>query len=172
MDVAKALGKPLAMETLSFDQGRLDRGKTFNRMAAQFPYAMVLQALMRRAVKENVGYKPVPPQHTSTIGRLKYEKKYGVPVHGAAALVIGRRAMGFRERITREVRDFVLRVKERRKPTGNLLPREGTGMTRKVEAALQALETKLHRHNGLARRQQESFFSCWRDLKTLALAFR
>ncbi|OAR04642.1 transposase [Hydrogenibacillus schlegelii] len=172
VDVAKALGKPLAMETLSFDQGRLDRGKTFNRMAAQFPYAMVLQALMRRAVKENVGYKQVPPQHTSTIGRLKYEKKYGVPVHGAAALVIGRRAMGFRERITREVRDFVLRVKERRKPTGDLRPREGTGMTRKVEAALQALETKLLLHNGLARRQQESFFSCWRELKTLALAFR
>ncbi|WP_252393425.1 DUF4200 domain-containing protein [Hydrogenibacillus sp. N12] len=172
VDVAKALGKPLAMETLSFDQGRLDWGKTFNRMAAQFPYAMVLQALMRRASKENVGYKPASPQHTSTIGRLKYEKKYGVPVHGAAALVIGRRAMGFRERITREVRDFVLRVKERRKPTGNLLPREGIGMTRKVEAALQALETKLLLHNGLARRQQESFFSCWRELKILALAFR
>ncbi|QZA33700.1 hypothetical protein [Hydrogenibacillus sp. N12] len=172
VDIAKALGKPLAMETLSFDQGRLDRGKTFNRMASQFPYAMVLQALMRRAVKENVGYKQVPPQHTSTIGRLKYEKKYGVSVHCAAALVIGRRAMGFRERITREVRDFVLRVKERLKPTGSPLPREGTGMTRRVEAALQALETKLHRHNGLARWQQESFFSCWRELKILALAFR
>jgi len=66
----------------------------------------------------------------------------------------------------------VLRVKERRKPTGNPLPKEGSGMTRKVEAALQALETKLHRHNGLARWQQESFFSCWRELKILALAFR
>ncbi|PTQ54628.1 MAG: Mobile element protein [Hydrogenibacillus schlegelii] len=45
-------------------------------------------------------------------------------------------------------------------------------MTRKVEAALQALETKLLLHNGLARRQQESFFSCRRELKILALAFR
>ncbi|OAR04806.1 hypothetical protein SA87_07415 [Hydrogenibacillus schlegelii] len=160
------------MESLSFSQGRLDTEKAFNRMASQFPYAAIGMAILRRAIKENVGYKPVPPQHTSTIGRLKYEKKYGVPVHGAAALVIGRRAMGFRERITREVRDFVLRVKERLKPTGDLRPREGTGMTRKVEAALQALETKLLLHNGLARWQQESFFSCWRELKTLALAFR
>ena len=80
--------------------------------------------------------------------------------------------MGFRERITREVRDFVLRVKERRKPAGNPLPKEGSGMTRQVEAALQELETKLHWHNGLARWQQESFFSCWRELKILALAFR
>jgi len=80
--------------------------------------------------------------------------------------------MSFREHITREVWGFVLWVKERRKPTGNLLPKEGSGMTRKVEAALQALETKLHRHNGLARWQQEHFFSCWRELKILALAFR
>ncbi|PTQ50778.1 MAG: Mobile element protein [Hydrogenibacillus schlegelii] len=34
------------------------------------------------------------------------------------------------------------------------------------------LQTKLLLHNGLARRQQESFFSCWRELKILALAFR
>ncbi|PTQ55941.1 MAG: Mobile element protein [Candidatus Carbobacillus altaicus] len=39
-------------------------------------------------------------------------------------------------------------------------------------AALHQLESKLHGHNGLARPQQESFFSCWRELKTLALAFR
>ncbi|WP_229725548.1 transposase [Calditerricola satsumensis] len=172
VDIAKALGKPIALEALGFSKGRMDTEKPFNRMASQFPYAAIRMAILRRAVKENVGYKQVPPQHTSTIGRLKYEKKYGVSVHCAAALVIGRRAMGFRERITREVRDFVLRVKERLKPTGDLLPREGIGMTRKVEAALHRLEPRLGLHNGLARWQQESFFSCWRELKIFALTFR
>ncbi|MBE3563858.1 MAG: transposase, partial [Hydrogenibacillus schlegelii] len=172
VDIAKALGKPVAMEALSFSKGRMDTEKAFNRMASQFPYAAIGMAILRRAFKEKVGTGQVPPQHTSTIGRLKYEKKYGVPVHCAAALVIGRRATGFRERITREVREFVHQVKERLKPTGSPLPREGTGMTRKVEAALQAMETKLLLHNGLARRQQEHFFSCWRELKILALAFR
>nr|WP_240610907.1 transposase [Ammonifex thiophilus] len=113
VDVAKALGKPVVLEELDFNKGRLDTCKGFNRMASNFPHAAIRIALVRRAVKEKVGYKQVLPRHTSTIGRLKYAKKYGVPVHCAAALVIGRRAMGFKEKITREIKEFVLRVKQR-----------------------------------------------------------
>ena len=141
-------------------------------MAANFPHAAMITALLRRAVKERVGYKQVPARHTSTIGRLKYARKYGVPVHCAAALVIGRRAMGFKEKITKEIKEFVLRVKQRL-ASGDPLPEEGRGMTRKAKAAqLARLEEKLSLHNGLARWRQEGFNSCWRELKTLALAFR
>lgn len=172
VDIAQAFGKPFALEKLDFSKGRMDTEKTFNRMASNFPYVAILMAILRRAFKEKVGTKQVPPQHTSTIGRLKYEKKYGIPVHCAAALVIGRRSMGFRERITREVRNFVLQMKDRLKPTGKILPKEGTRMTREVEATLHQVETKLLLHNGLTRWQQESFYSCWRELKTLALTIR
>ncbi len=80
--------------------------------------------------------------------------------------------MGFREKVTKEVKEFVLRVKQRLKLSGSPLPEEGRGMTREAKACLARLEEKLPLHNGLTRRQQEGFNSCWRELKTLALAFR
>nr|WP_240610906.1 hypothetical protein [Ammonifex thiophilus] len=45
-------------------------------------------------------------------------------------------------------------------------------MTREVKAVLHRLEEKFSLHNGLHIEAQESFNSCWRELKTLALAFR
>ncbi|MEX1386519.1 IS200/IS605 family accessory protein TnpB-related protein, partial [Hydrogenibacillus schlegelii] len=86
VDIAKALGKPVAMESLSFSEGRLDTENAFNRMASQFPYAAIGLAILRRAIKENVGYKQVPPQHTAPIGRRPYAQTAGGPGHGAAAL--------------------------------------------------------------------------------------
>ncbi|MGI9951270.1 hypothetical protein V3F56_02820 [Moorellaceae bacterium AZ2] len=171
VDIAKALGKPIVLEELDFSRGRMDTCKGFNRMASNFPHAAMVVALIRRAVKERVGYKQIPARHTSTIGQVKYAKKYAVPVHCAAALVIGRRAMGFREKITREIKEFVLQVKQRL-TSGSPLPGEGKGMTRKAKAVMTRLEEKLCLHNGLTRKSQESFSSCWRELKMLALAFR
>ncbi|ACX52269.1 transposase, IS605 OrfB family [Ammonifex degensii KC4] len=171
VDIALFLGKPVVLEDLDFGKDRLGTSKEFNRMASNFPYAKMVEAVCRRAAKEGVPFKLVPPRHTSTIGYWKYAGRYAVPVHCAAALVIGRRAMGFKERITREIKEFVLRVKEEL-ASGDSLPGEGRGMTRKVRALLARLEKKLPLHNGLARRRQESFSSCWRELKMLALAFR
>ncbi|ACX52951.1 transposase, IS605 OrfB family [Ammonifex degensii KC4] len=171
VDIALFLGKPVVLEDLDFGKDRLADLKKFNRIASNFPYAKMVEAVCRRAAKEGVPFKLVPPRHTSTIGYWKYAGRYAVPVHCAAALVIGRRAMGFKERITREIKEFVLRVKEEL-ASGDSLPGEGRGMTRKVRALLARLEKKLPLHNGLARWQQESFSSCWRELKMLALAFR
>jgi len=99
-------------------------------------------------------------------------RRYAVSVHCAAALAIGRRAMGFKEKVTKEIKEFVLRVKQRL-ASGDSLPEEGKGMARKVKAAvLSRLEEKLSLHNGLIRWQQEGFNSCWCELKLLALAFR
>ncbi|ACX51242.1 transposase, IS605 OrfB family [Ammonifex degensii KC4] len=169
--VAFFLGKPVVLEDLDFGKDRLDTSRKFNRMASNFPYAKMVEAVCRRAAKEGVPFKLVPPRHTSTIGYWKYMRRYAVPVHCAAALSAGRRVMGFKEKITREVKEFVLRVKQRL-TSGDSLPGEGRGMTREVRALLARLEKKLSLHNGLARWQQESFGSCWRELKELALAFR
>jgi hypothetical protein len=39
----------------------------------------------------------VNPAYTSQIGKMKYMKRLGVSIHMAAAYVIARRAMGFKE---------------------------------------------------------------------------
>ncbi len=172
-DTASFLGKPLVLEELAFGKDRLETNKTFNRLASNFPFARMVEAVCRRAVKERVPLRLVPARHTSTIGYWKYRARYGVPVHGAAALVIGRRAMGFKERVTKELQQFVAQIKQSLTQKVNAdTPREGGGMTRGVRACLKRLEGKLPGHNGLAVWQQEAYSSVWHDLKVLALALR
>ncbi|MBE3587843.1 MAG: transposase [Thermoanaerobacteraceae bacterium] len=144
----------------------------FNRMAANFPFRKISEAVMRRAVKEGVGVKPVWPAHTSTIGYWKYMRRYGIIVHHAAALAIARRAIGFKERITEELRQKIQAVREKLIQKANSLPGEGKGMTRKVKRLVTRLDGKIPLHNGLTRFKQESFYSVWHDLKQLALSSR
>jgi predicted transposase len=169
VDIAKFLGKPIALEDLDFGKDRLDTDRKFNRMASNFPYAKVVEAVCRRAVKEKVPFKLVPPRHTSTIGYWKYMRRFAVPVHCAAALVIGRRAMGCREKVTRELKQLFERIKQNlaQKATPDK-PREGRGMTRWVRACLKRLEKKMQVHNALPLWEQIKFYSLWHDFKLLA----
>ncbi|HAG07319.1 MAG TPA: transposase, partial [Peptococcaceae bacterium] len=107
------------------------------------------------------------------IGYWKYMERHAVPVHCAAALSIGRRAMGFKERVTEELKQLVAKIK--RNLTGEVnpdRPGEGEGMTRGVRACLRRLEGKFLLHNGLAPWQQEAYYSIWHDLRVLALSLR
>jgi IS605 OrfB family transposase len=173
VDIALFLGKPIALEDLDLGKDRLDTNKKFNRMASNFPFAKMVEAVCRRAAKEGVPFKPVPARHTSTIGYWRYMERYGVTVHCAAALSIGRRAMGFKERVTEELKQLVTQIKQnlpwKVKPD---TPGEGEGMTRGVRACLRRLDRKLPLHNGLAPWQQEAYYSVWRDLRLLALSLR
>lgn len=173
VDVALFLGKPIALENLSFSKDRLDTSRGFNRMASNFPFAKMTEAVCRRASKEKVSFKPVPARHTSTIGFWKYMERYAVPVHCAAALVTGRRAIGFKERITKELKQRTAEIKQNLAQKVNPdIPKEGEGMTHRVGACLRRLDEKLPLHNGFAPWQQEAYYSVWRDLKLLALSLR
>jgi len=172
VDIAKSLGKPIALEKLDFGKDRLDTNKKFNRMAANFPFKKMIEAVRRKAFKEGVGVKSVWPAHTSTIGNWKYRQRYGIIIHHAAALVIARRAIGFKERITKELKQKIQAVKEKLNQKVNSLPGEGKGRTRKVKRLFKRLDGKVLVYNGLTRFQQESFNSVWRDLKGLALSSR
>lgn len=172
VDIAKELGKPIAVENLDFGKDRLDTNRKFNRMAANFPYRTMIEAVMRRAFKEGIGVKPVWPAHTSTVGYYKYMRRYGIIIHHAAAYVIARRAIGFKERITIELKQKIQAVREKLNQKANSLPGEGKGMTRKVKQLFKRLDGKVPVHNGLVRYQQESFYSAWHDLKQLALLSR
>jgi IS605 OrfB family transposase len=172
-DIAFFLGKPVILEDLEFGKDRLDTNKKFNRMASNFPFAKMVEAVCRRAVKEGVSFKLVAARYTSTIGYWKYMERYAVPVHCSAALVVGRRAMGFKERVTKETKQLVARIKQNLTQKVNPdTPREGEGMTRRVRACLRRLEGRLPVHNGFAPWQQEAYCSVWRDLKLLALSLR
>ncbi len=170
--IAKTLGKPIALEKLDFGKDRLDTNKKFNRMAANFPYKKIVEAVIRKAFKEGVGVKQVWPAYTSTIGCCKYMERYGITVHHAAAYIIARRAIGFRERITRELKQKIQVFKEKLDQKVNSLPGEGKGMTRKAKRLFKRLDEKVPVHNGLTRFKQESFYSVWRDLKQLVLLSR
>lgn len=173
VDIALFLGKPIALEDLNFGKDRLDTNKKFNRMASSFPFAKMVEAVCRRAGKKGVPFKSVPPRHTSTIGYWKCMKRYAVPVHCAAALTIGRRAMGFKERMTKELKRLIMQIKQNLTREVNPdAPGEGEGMTRGVRACLRRLDRKLPVYNGLARWQQEAYCSVWHDLKLLALSLR
>ena len=172
VDIAKAFDKPIALEDLDFGKDRLDTDRKFNRMAANFPFKKIIEAVMRRASREGVGVKPVRPAHTSTIGYYKYMERYGVIIHHAAALTIARRAIGFRERITSELKEKIRIIKEKLDRKVDSLPGEGKGMTRKVKRLFNRLEGKIPVHNGLTRFKQESFYSVWYELKQLALSSR
>lgn len=173
VDIAFFLDKPIALEDLDFGKDRLDTNKKFNRMTSNFPFAKMVEAVCRRAVKERVSFKLVAARHTSTIGYWKYIERYAVPVHCAAALSIGRRAMGFKERVTKELKQLVTQIKQNLTQKVNPdTPGEGEGMTRGVRACLRRLEGKLLVHNGLAPWRQEAYYSVWRDLKLLALSLR
>ena len=172
VDIAKGLGKPLAVEKLEFGKDRLNTNRRFNRMAANFPFRKVIEAITRKAFRERVGVKQVWPAHTSTIGRWKYMQRYGVTVHHAAAMVIARRAIGFSEPVTAEVKQRIGVVQEKLRQQLNSRPGEGRGMIRKTRRLFNRLDGKILIHNGLTRFKQESFHSVWHDLKRLALSSR
>ncbi|SHF58844.1 hypothetical protein SAMN02745218_02654 [Desulfofundulus australicus DSM 11792] len=99
-------------------------------------------------------------------------ERYGVIIHHAAALVIARRAIGFTERITSELKQKIRIIKEKLDQKVDSLPGEGKGMTDAVKRLFNRLEGKIPVHNGLTRFKQESFYSVWHELKQLALSSR
>lgn len=94
--------KPLAMEDLNLSKKKagLSYGnKKANRGTSIFAYKKMGELLHSAAFRRGIGVIKVNPVYTSLIGKLKYMRKMRTPVHQSAAVVIGRRAMGFREKI-------------------------------------------------------------------------
>jgi len=103
VDIAYSAGKPLVLEQLKFGRNNKVHTKKFRRMAHNFIYRRLLDAIKSRAAKMGVEVIEIPPAYTSIIGRLKYQKMFSLSVHNAAALVIGR--LGFLNQSDRVVVD-------------------------------------------------------------------
>ena len=94
--------KPLVMEDISLQKKRASLAygrKNANRGTSSFAYSKMTQLLLGKALQNNVGVFLINPAYTSFIGKVKYIKSLRCPIHMAAAYVIGRRGMGFSEKM-------------------------------------------------------------------------
>lgn len=107
--------KPLAAEALyDVASKKLYGNKALNRVLSSFPHEKIRQLLLSKSWKNSIAVTFVNPAYTSQIGKMKYMGKYGISVHESAGLVIARRAMGFRERIPKGLKDSVPEEKKLR----------------------------------------------------------
>jgi IS605 OrfB family transposase len=100
--VAEEHGVAIATEKLKYlrKSRRGDgSGRSFRRKQHRFAYRALLEKIHSLARKRGVEVLEVSPQDTSTIGALKYAPQLHLSKDVAAAYVIGRRALGFIERL-------------------------------------------------------------------------
>jgi IS605 OrfB family transposase len=74
-------------------------GRHFRRKQHRFAYRSLLEKIHALARKRGVEVLEVNPQDTSTIGMLKYAPQLHLSKDVAAAYVVGRRALGFEEKL-------------------------------------------------------------------------
>jgi IS605 OrfB family transposase len=100
--VAEEHGVAIATERLKYlrKSKRGDgSGRSFRRKQHRFAYRSLLEKIHSLAQKRGVEVLEVNPQDTSTIGMLKYAPGLSLSKDVAAAYVIGRRALGFEEKL-------------------------------------------------------------------------
>jgi IS605 OrfB family transposase len=101
--LAKRRGAPIVIEDLDFEAKktrlREEARPRMARMLSAFAFNGFRQMLERRAARESVAVVAVDPAYTSFQGRARFMERYGLSVHHAAAVVIGRRAMNYSERL-------------------------------------------------------------------------
>jgi IS605 OrfB family transposase len=106
IDYAKKKGKPLVIENLDFQKKRAElkeQSPSYARMLSGLAYAQIKSHLKARAWREGVEIIEVNPAFTSLIGRVKFSRRYGLSIHQAAALAIGRRHLKVSERVPRHL---------------------------------------------------------------------
>ena len=59
--------------------------------------------------REGIEVVKVKPQFTSKIGLYKYCHQYGLDVHNGAAMVIGRRSYGFKEKVPKLLKEVLVK---------------------------------------------------------------
>ena len=107
VDRAIATRKSIIIEKLDFQKKKNDLTNNYNkcyaRMLSSFSYNKISQSLKSRSWRNGVRIHEVNPAFTSLVGRVKFAKRYGITVHQAAALAIGRRFLGYSEQPPRHL---------------------------------------------------------------------
>jgi IS605 OrfB family transposase len=107
MTDAKSKGKDLVIERLEFQKKKAELKEQSNpkhaRMLSSLAYNHIKNNLKSKGWQEGVEVHEINPAFTSVIGRVKFSKRYGLSIHQAAALTIGRRSLKVSERIPRHL---------------------------------------------------------------------
>ncbi|MCG0278301.1 MAG: transposase [Thermanaeromonas sp.] len=102
-DWLESLGiRQAALEELSFAQDH-DTNHLFNRITHNFCKKLLFNRIVVALRKKGIAVFTVPAKFTSLIGYFKYSRVYGLSAHQAAAFVIARRALGFTEKVPKEI---------------------------------------------------------------------
>lgn len=96
---AKDRNKGIVFENLKFDKDKTG-SRQWKRKQSNFVWRKFLTLLERKCVEHGVAYEKVNPAYTSIIGKYKYRWMHKTSVHESAAYVIGRRGMGFNEKLS------------------------------------------------------------------------
>jgi IS605 OrfB family transposase len=160
--VAEEHGVAIATEKLKYlrKSRRGDgSGRAFRHKQHRFAYRSLLEKIHSLARKRGVEVLEVSPQDTSTIGMLKYAPGLSLSKDVAAAYVIGRRALGFEEKLPkgyeallkdesflREARSFyearmAQLQRERKEEKNPYLKRRWSRELRRIQSALASLSS-------------------------------
>jgi IS605 OrfB family transposase len=99
--IAESAQKDIVIEDLDFTRKRKtlrEHTSSMARTLSSFAYNKIIQTIKSRGYRFGVKIHQVNPCYTSIIGKVKYASKYGLTIHQAASLCIGRRYYGFSER--------------------------------------------------------------------------
>ena len=94
--------KPLAAEDIGAVKrkaGRYSTGQKRNRSISMFASSRLRELTESKSFKYGIGVTFVNPAYITQTGKFKYMKHYGFGIHESAALAVGRRAMGYAERL-------------------------------------------------------------------------
>ena len=109
IDLCQKSQKPLVLENLDFKKKKAqlrEKNPSYSRMLSAFAYASIIKHLKSRGASQGIEVHSVNPAFTSLIGRVKFAERYGLTIHIAAALCIGRRFLGVSERMPQGQRDI------------------------------------------------------------------
>ncbi|MBF8263155.1 MAG: Transposase, partial [Parachlamydiales bacterium] len=109
IEICRKSQKPLVLENLDFKKKKAqirEKRTSYSRMLCAFAYASMIAHLKNRGAAHGIEVHSINPAFTSLIGRVKFAKRYGLTVHLAAALCIGRRFLGVSERMPQGLRDI------------------------------------------------------------------
>ena len=106
---ALSVKKPVVMEQIkSIQRMRFyDKNTKRTRRISMFACNKIQQLAEHKSNKYHTALTYINPAYTSMLGKLKYQKRYGLSVHEAASFVIARRGQGYKERLPKWLRSYL-----------------------------------------------------------------
>lgn len=110
VNIAKYYKKPLVGELLDTEKSKstLKYGnKKKNKQLSVFAYQKIISVIKNVAYKNKTEVFYVNAAYTSQIGKMKYMRNKGLSIHVSAAYTIGRRGLGMKDKVPKELKHFV-----------------------------------------------------------------